>query len=187
MRKPSVKITDLALPDVKLIELVVHRDQRGSFTETYRESDWLPLLGGVRFIQDNLSHSAAAGTIRGLHYQLPPFAQAKLVQVLAGRIFDVAVDLRRGSATFGRHVTVELSAGDGRQFFVPAGFAHGFLTLEAECLVGYKVTAGYDPNSERGLAWDDLDLGIAWPAFDAVTLSQRDSQWPRLKDQPDLF
>lgn len=182
-----MKITDLALPDVKLIDLVVHRDQRGSFAETYREADWLPLLGGARFIQDNQSRSVATGTIRGLHYQLPPSAQAKLVQVFAGRILDVAIDLRRGSKTFGRHVAVELSAEDGRQVFVPAGFAHGFLTLAADCLVGYKVTAAYDPKSERGLAWDDPDLGIAWPASDTVTLSQRDRQWPRLKDQPDLF
>ena len=183
----SVQITDLALPDVKLIQLKVHRDQRGSFVETYRDADWRPLLGDAGFVQDNLSRSAAAGTIRGLHYQVQPFAQAKLVQVLAGRIFDVAIDLRRGSASFGRHVGVELSAEDGRQVFVPAGFAHGFMTLTAECLVAYKVTAEYDPKSERGLAWDDPDLGIAWPATEARILSPRDQQWPRLKDQPDLF
>ena len=184
---PSVQITDLALPGVKLIQLKVHRDQRGSFAETYREADWRPLLGAAHFIQDNLSRSAVAGTIRGLHYQVAPFAQAKLVQVLAGRIFDVAIDLRRGSASFGRHVGVELSAEDGRQVFVPAGFAHGFMTLTAECLVAYKVTAEYDPKSERGLAWDDPDLGIAWPATDARVLSPRDQKWPRLKDQADLF
>lgn len=182
-----VKITALAIPDVKLIELTVHRDQRGSFTETYREADWQPLLGGGRFIQDNQSHSAAPGTVRGLHYQMPPFAQAKLVQPVLGRIIDVAVDLRRGSPSFGRHVAVELAAGDGRQVYVPVGFAHGFMTLAADCLVTYKVTAGYDPKSERGIAWDDPALGIAWPAIGTATLSPRDRQWPRLRDQADLF
>lgn len=186
-----MKVTDLALPDVKLIQLAVHRDQRGAFVETYREADWRPLLGAARFVQDNQSRSREAGTLRGLHYQLPPFAQAKLVQVLAGRILDVAVDLRRGSPDFGRHVAVEMAAEDGLQVFVPAGFAHGFLTLEADCLVSYKVTAGYDPASERGIAWDDPDLRIAWakawPRLAAVTLSPRDRAWPRLKDQADLF
>lgn len=180
-----MNITDLALPEVKLIALTVHRDQRGHFVETYRESDWLRPLNGARFVQDNQSRSRAAGTVRGLHYQLPPFAQAKLVQVLAGRILDVAVDLRRGAPGFGRHVAVELSADDGKQVFVPAGFAHGFMTLEAETVVAYKVTSVYDPGSERGIAWDDPDLGIAWPKLPA-TLSPRDRQWPRLKDQPDL-
>jgi dTDP-4-dehydrorhamnose 3,5-epimerase len=126
-----------------------------------------------------------AGTIRGLHYQLPPSAQGKLLQVLCGRVLDVAVDVRRGSATFGRHVAVELAADDGRQLFVPAGFAHGFMTLEADTLVAYKVTATYDPMAERGIAWDDPDLAIAWPKLTA-TLSPRDRQWPRLKDQVDL-
>lgn len=183
-----MKVTDLALPDVKLIELIVHRDQRGSFTETYRDADWADLLGGARFVQDNLSRSVSTGTIRGLHYQLPPFAQSKLVQVLAGRIYDVAIDLRRDSPDFGRHVGVELSAEDGKQVYVPAGFAHGFMTLEADCAIGYKVTAAYDPRSERGLAWDDPDLAIAWPRpAAAVTLSERDRQWPRLRDQRDLF
>lgn len=182
-----MNITDLALPDVKLVRLATHRDQRGSFMETYREADWLPLLGGARFVQDNQSRSRSAGTLRGLHYQIAPSAQAKLVQVLAGRILDVAVDLRRGSPGFGRHVAVEMAAEDGLQVFVPAGFAHGFLTLEDDCLVSYKVTAGYDPAAERGIAWNDPDLAIAWPRRDAIILSPRDGAWPRLKDQPDLF
>lgn len=182
-----MKVTDLALPDVKLIQLAVHRDQRGSFVETYREADWRSLPGGARFIQDNQSRSRSPGTLRGLHYQMPPFAQAKLVQVLTGRVLDVVVDLRRGSPDFGRHVAIEMAAEDGLQVFVPAGFAHGFLTLEADCLVSYKVTAPYDPKSERGIAWNDPDLAIAWPAIGGFTLSPRDGQWPRLKDQPDLF
>jgi dTDP-4-dehydrorhamnose 3,5-epimerase len=180
-----LRITDLTLPDIKLVTLTVHDDERGSFTETFRESDWAPLLNGARFVQDNQSRSIAAGTVRGLHYQMPPFAQGKLVQVVCGRIFDVVVDLRRGSPTFRRHAAVELND-DGKQVFVPAGFAHGFMTLVPNTIVTYKVTSTYDSKSERGISWDDPDLGIAWPR-QATTLSPRDRQWPRLKDQADLF
>jgi dTDP-4-dehydrorhamnose 3,5-epimerase len=184
-----VQITDLALPDVKLVQLNVHGDARGFFMESYKEADWRPILGDRLFIQDNLSLSAEIGTMRGLHYQMPPFAQAKLVQTLRGRILDVAVDLRQGSPTFGRHVALELAAGDGRQMFVPEGFAHGFITLEPDSMVAYKVTSRYEPKSERGIAWDDPDLAIAWPAAlrAKATLSPRDRQWPRLKDAIDLF
>lgn len=188
-RESAVQITDLALPDVKLAQLKVHGDSRGFFMESFRESDWQPILGDRAFIQDNQSLSASVGTVRGLHYQMPPFAQAKLVQALRGRILDVAVDVRRDSPTFGRHVTLALAAGDGRQMFVPEGFAHGFMTLEPDSMVAYKVTAPYEPKSERGIAWDDPDLAIAWPAAlkaDAI-LSPRDRQWPRLKDASDLF
>ncbi len=184
-----MQITDLALPDVKLVQLNVHGDARGFFMESYKEADWRPILGDRLFIQDNLSLSAEIGTMRGLHYQMPPFAQAKLVQTLRGRILDVAVDLRQGSPTFGRHVALELAAGDGRQMFVPEGFAHGFITLEPDSMVAYKVTSRYEPKSERGIAWDDPDLAIAWPAAlrAKATLSPRDRQWPRLKDAIDLF
>jgi dTDP-4-dehydrorhamnose 3,5-epimerase len=184
-----VQITDLALPGVKLVQLKVHGDSRGFFMETYKDADWRPILGDRPFIQDNQSLSGPVGTMRGLHYQMPPFAQAKLVQTLRGRILDVAVDLRRASPTFGRHVAVELAAGDGKQMFVPEGFAHGFMTLEPDSMVAYKVTTGYEPKSERGIAWDDPDLAIAWPAVlkTNVTLSARDQQWPRLKDASDLF
>lgn len=184
-----MQITDLAIHDLKLVQLTVHGDGRGFFMESYKEADWRAILGERAFIQDNQSLSTEAGTLRGLHYQMPPFAQTKLVQVLRGRILDVAVDLRRDSPSFGRHVALELAAGDGRQMFVPEGFAHGFLTLEAESMVAYKVTAGYEPTSERGLAWDDPDLGIPWPAGarGGVTLSARDRQWPRLRDLSDLF
>jgi dTDP-4-dehydrorhamnose 3,5-epimerase len=182
-----VQITDLALPGVKLVHLKVHGDERGFFMESYKEADWRPILGERAFIQDNHSLSAQVGTMRGLHYQMAPFAQAKLVQALRGRILDVAVDLRRNSPTFGRHVAVELAAGDGRQVFVPEGFAHGFMTLEPDSMVAYKVTARYEPTSERGVAWDDPDLAIAWPKKDGVTLSGRDRTWPRLKSLTDLF
>lgn len=178
-------MTDLALPDVKLVTLKVHGDARGSFIETFRQENWTPLLNGAHFVQDNQSRSATPGTIRGLHYQLPPFAQAKLIQVVSGRILDVAVDVRRGSPSFGRHVSIELGD-DGRQIFVPAGFAHGLMTLVPDTVVAYKVTAYYDQASERGIAWNDPDLGIAWPR-PATNLSPRDQAWPRLKDQVDLF
>lgn len=182
-----MQITDLALPGIKLVRLKVHGDDRGFFMESYKDADWRPILGERGFIQDNQSLSTDAGTLRGLHYQTPPFAQAKLVQALRGRIFDIAVDLRRNSPTFGRHVTVELAAGDGKQLFVPEGFAHGFMTLEPDSMVAYKVTARYEPASERGVAWDDPDLAIAWPTRDGVTLSERDRKWPRLKNLADLF
>jgi dTDP-4-dehydrorhamnose 3,5-epimerase len=184
-----VQITDLALSGVKLVQLKVHGDGRGFFMESYRDEDWQPILGERGFIQDNQSLSLRAGTLRGLHYQVPPFAQAKLVQTLRGRIYDVAVDLRRDSPTFGQHVALELAAGDGRQMFVPEGFAHGFITLEPDSMVTYKVTSRYEPTTERGLAWDDPDLKIAWPlpANGAVELSPRDRQWPRLRDLSDLF
>jgi dTDP-4-dehydrorhamnose 3,5-epimerase len=183
-----VQVTDLALSDVKLVQLTVHGDSRGFFMESYKAEDWRPILGDRPFIQDNQSLSGEIGTVRGLHFQLPPFAQAKLVQALRGRILDVAVDVRRGSETFGRHVAVELAAGDGRQVFVPEGFAHGFMTLEPDSMVAYKVTNRYEPKSERGIAWDDPDLAIAWPAAlrTKATLSRRDLQWPRLKDASDL-
>jgi dTDP-4-dehydrorhamnose 3,5-epimerase len=182
-----VQITDLALPGIKLVHLKVHGDGRGFFMESYKEADWRAILGDRAFIQDNQSLSIEAGVVRGLHYQMPPFAQAKLVQALRGRILDVAVDLRRGSPSFGRHVAMELAAGDGKQLFVSEGFAHGFMTLEPESMVAYKVTAGYEPASERGVAWDDPDLAIAWPKRDGVTLSERDRKWPRLKNLTDLF
>jgi dTDP-4-dehydrorhamnose 3,5-epimerase len=184
-----VQITELALPDVKLVQLRVHGDGRGFFVESYKDADWRPILGERTFIQDNQSLSSKAGTVRGLHYQMPPFTQAKLVQVLRGRILDVAVDLRRVSPTFGRHVAIELAAGDGRQVFVPAGFAHGFMTLEPDSMVAYKVTAHYAPPAERGIAWDDSGLAIAWPAAlrSEAILSVRDRQWPRLKDAGDLL
>jgi dTDP-4-dehydrorhamnose 3,5-epimerase len=184
-----VQITELALPDVKLVQLRVHGDSRGFFVESYKDADWRPILGERPFIQDNQSHSAKAGTVRGLHYQMPPFTQAKLVQVLRGRILDVAVDLRRASQTFGRHVAIELAGGDGRQVFVPEGFAHGFMTLEPDSMVAYKLTAPYAPQAERGIAWDDASLAIAWPGAlrPDATLSTRDRRWPRLKDAGDLL
>ena len=139
-------------------------------------------------MQDNHSFSAPAGTLRGLHFQIAPAAQDKLIRVVRGRILDVAVDIRRSSPTFGKHVTVELSPENWRQLLVPIGFAHGFITLEPDTEVLYKVTSLYSPAHDRGLAWDDPDLGIDWriPAGGPM-LSERDMRWPRFRDLTETF
>lgn len=158
-------------------------DHRGFFLETYSSRDFAALGIPDLFVQDNHSLSAQPGTIRGLHFQLPPRAQAKLVRVLRGAILDIAVDIRRSSPSFGQHVAVTLSAADARQFYVPAGFAHGFCTLEPDTEVAYKVTDFYAPDCDRGIAWDDPDLGLAWPvAPEAAQLSDKDRRAPRLRD-----
>ena len=158
-------------------------DPRGVFTETYNRRDFAALGITEEFVQDNQSLSTAAGTVRGLHFQAPPHAQAKLVRVLRGRVLDVVVDLRRGSPTYGRHITVELSAANGLMFYVPTGFAHGFVTREPDTEVAYKVSALYAPDCDGGIAWDDPALGIAWgvdPA--AAILSDKDRHLPRLAE-----
>jgi dTDP-4-dehydrorhamnose 3,5-epimerase len=175
------EITPQAIPDVLLITPRRFGDERGFFMETYS----LPVLAkagftGV-FVQDNHSLSAAKGTVRGLHFQAPPQAQDKLLRVVRGAIYDVAVDIRMGSPTYGRHVAAELSADNGRQLLVPAGFAHGFQTLTENAEVLYKVTAVYAPASEGGLLWDDPQLGIDWPISSAEsTVNARDAGWPGL-------
>jgi dTDP-4-dehydrorhamnose 3,5-epimerase len=158
-------------------------DERGWFSETFHETRWPALGANARFVQDNQSLSKRALTLRGLHFQVPPTAQAKLVSVLRGRILDVAVDVRRGSPTFGKFVSVELSEANGWQFFSPAGFAHGFLTLEDNVTVNYKVSDFYAPKKEGGIRWDDLAIGIPWPARPAdIIISAKDRQLPLLKD-----
>ena len=158
-------------------------DERGWFSETFHETRWPGLGANARFVQDNQSLSKRAHTLRGLHFQVPPAAQAKLVSVLRGRIFDVAVDVRRGSPTFGKFVSVELSEANGWQFFSPAGFAHGFLTLEDDVTVNYKVSDFYAPEKEGGIRWDDPAIGIPWPARPAdIIISAKDRQLPLLKD-----
>lgn len=164
-------------------------DQRGWFSEVYKR-DALAEAGITdEFVQDNESFSAPAGTLRGLHYQLPPHPQAKLVRVLRGSVVDVAVDIRRRSATFGQHVAVTLTADEGNQLFVPAGFAHGFCTLEPDVHVAYKVTDRYAPDTERAIRWDDPDIGIDWPTLSdgGPVLSDKDAVAPFLRDQRDLF
>ena len=171
------------MPTVRLIETRRFADERGWFSETYRQ-DRLAALGIADvFVQDNHSLSRVAGTLRGIHFQAPPRAQAKLVRCLSGRILDVAVDLRRGSPTFARSVAVELSAENGRQLFIPVGFGHALLTHEPDTEVAYKVSDFYAPEQDRGIRWDDPDLAIDWP-YDvtALALSPKDAALPWLKD-----
>ena len=158
-------------------------DSRGWFAETYQRDRYRAAGIDADFVQDNQSFSKPAGTLRGLHFQTPPHAQAKLVRCLAGRIWDVAVDLRAGSPTFGRWVAAELTAERGEQLYVPAGFGHGFITLEPDCAVAYKTSDFYAPDCDGGIVWDDPDLGIPWPApADGPLLSDKDQKLPRLKD-----
>lgn len=181
-------IEPCAIADVKILTPQRFTDPRGVFVETYSASAFADLGIDLVFMQDNQSRSTHIGTIRGLHFQSPPFAQDKLVRVIKGRIVDVAVDVRTGSPTFGRHVSVELSAEDGRQLLVPIGFAHGFVTLEPDTEVFYKVSNVYAPAHDHGLAFDDPALGIDWrlPASGRV-LSAKDRTHPRLADLPACF
>jgi dTDP-4-dehydrorhamnose 3,5-epimerase len=179
---------DTEIPGVKIVTPKKHGDARGFFSEVYKESDWKDAGFDLRFVQDNHSCSVPVGTLRGLHFQTAPFAQDKLVRVARGRILDVAVDIRRSSPTFGKHVAVELSPQNWRQLLVPIGFAHGFVTLEPDTEVLYKVTALYSAPHDRGLAFDDPDLGIDWPLPPGgPLLSEKDRNWPRLRDLADVF
>lgn len=163
-------------------------DARGHFSETYSRQDFTALGIAEEMVQDNHSFSAQHGTVRGLHFQLPPRAQAKLVRVLRGRILDVAVDIRLGSPSYGRHVAVELSAENGLMLYVPVGFAHGFATLEPNTEVAYKVSDTYAPDCDRGLAWNDPALGIDWGvAPEAAVLSDKDRRHPSLADLGRMF
>ena len=155
-------------------------DDRGWFSETYHARRLAEHGIANNFCQDNQSLTRARGTLRGLHFQRPPHAQAKLVRCLAGSIFDVAVDIRRGSPTFGRWVAVELSADNGRQLFIPVGYAHGFLTLEPDSMVAYKVDDFYSAECDTGVAWDDPDIAIDWPFDGTPQLSAKDSALPPL-------
>jgi dTDP-4-dehydrorhamnose 3,5-epimerase len=174
------------IPDVRLIETPRFMDERGYFSETYNQAALREAGIEDVFVQDNMSLSRAAGVVRGLHFQRPPHAQAKLVRVVHGRILDVAVDLRRGSPTYGRHIAKEISAENWRQLFVPIGFAHGFVTLVPDTEVMYKVSDYYAPQHEGGLLWNDPALGIDWDlGADAVVLSGRDRNWPTLAELTD--
>lgn len=170
-----------------IIEPKVFGDHRGYFFESFSQRDFDASVREVRFVQDNESKSSY-GVLRGLHFQKPPHAQSKLVRVVKGRVLDVAVDIRRGSPTFGKHVAVELSDENHRQFFIPRGFAHGFVVLSEEVIFQYKCDDFYAPQCEGAIAWDDPDLGIDWgiPAEDVI-LSDKDRNHPRLKDAEELF
>ncbi|MEO1657805.1 MAG: dTDP-4-dehydrorhamnose 3,5-epimerase [Pseudomonadota bacterium] len=177
-----------AIPDVILVRPTKHGDHRGFFSETFHGLRYAEAGIDAPFVQDNHSLSATVGTLRGLHFQIAPSAQGKLVRCTAGRILDVAVDIRVGSPTFGQHVSAELTAEGGEQFWVPVGFAHAFVTLEPDTEVQYKVTSYYDPEADRGLAWDDPALGIDWGlGGDEPVLSAKDTEHPRLADLPQYF
>lgn len=178
-----MKLTPQSIPDVLLIEPAKHGDARGFFSEVWKRSALAAQGFTTDFVQDNHSHSQAVGVLRGLHFQRPPAAQGKLVRVIRGRILDVAVDIRQGSPTFGQHVAVELSAENWRQLWVPRGFAHGFLTLEPDTEVIYKVDSEYDAAADAGIAWDDPALSIAWPLPPGgPTLSDKDRRAPKLAE-----
>jgi dTDP-4-dehydrorhamnose 3,5-epimerase len=167
----------LQIPDVLLLRPQRREDARGFFVETYQRKKLAEAGIACDFVQDNMSFSAEAGTLRGLHYQRPPHAQAKLVSVVAGRILDVVVDARRGSPTFGRHVKAELSARDSAQLLAPEGFLHGFVTLEPNTLVTYKVSDYYAADCDGAVRWDDPDLGIDWGVARPI-LSEKDAAAP---------
>ena len=176
------KVTPQAIPDVLLIEPKKFGDERGFFSETYSAKVLAEAGFDLPFIQDNHSRSPKRGTVRGLHFQAPPFAQDKLLRVTRGAILDVAVDIRKGSPTYGHSVAAELSAENWRQLLVPKGFAHGFQTLTDDCEVLYKVTDYYAPAAEAGLLWSDPVLGIGWPAEIEAVINARDAAWPALAD-----
>ena len=182
-----MEVIQTAIEGVVIIEPRLFNDDRGYFFESFSQRDFEKQVRTVRFVQDNESKSSY-GVLRGLHFQKPPFAQSKLVRVIRGAVLDVAVDIRKGSPTFGRHVAVELTEDNHRQFFIPRGFAHGFSVLTPEVVFQYKCDNFYAPRSEGALAWDDPDLGIDWriPA-DRVILSEKDKHHPRLKDAGWLF
>ncbi len=174
-------VRPLALPEVLLIIPARHGDSRGFFSETYSKQMLAAAGFDKPFVQDNHSLTSEKGTLRGLHFQRAPHMQDKLIRVTRGAVFDVAVDIRRGSPSFGRWVGAKLSAENWRQMLVPAGFAHGFVTLTQNAEVQYKVTSEYAPESEGGLAWDDPDVGIDWPdSLPEITTNARDGKWPSL-------
>ena len=183
-----MRVTPTELPDVKLIVPNKFEDERGFFVETYNQR----ILAGhgidIAFVQDNCSLSRPAGTVRGLHFQTGAFAQHKLIRVTRGSIFDVAVDIRTGSPSFGRHIALTLTAGDPTQMLVPIGFAHGFCTLEPDTEVMYKVSAFYSPEHDMGISWNDPALAIAWPVTaDQAILSDKDKRNPVLAALPTAF
>ncbi|MBK2106087.1 dTDP-4-dehydrorhamnose 3,5-epimerase [Francisella philomiragia] len=183
-----MKFTRTHINDIIICEPTVHGDDRGYFVETFREDKLFDFLGyKINFCQDNESKSSY-GVLRGLHYQLAPHAQTKLVRVIQGRVLDVAVDIRKGSPTFGQYVAVELSAESKKQILIPRGFAHGFVVLEDDTVFAYKVDSYYSPECDRGIAFDDESIAIDWqvPA-DKLKLSAKDKAQPKLNKTVDLF
>lgn len=182
------QFTRLAIPDIWMWTPQRHEDARGWFSETFADRILSAWTGGLSFVQDNQSLSLRPGTVRGLHFQIPPMAQAKLIRVVRGSILDVAVDLRRHSPSYGQHVAVELDAKSGSQIFVPEGFAHGFVTLESDTEVFYKVSRYFSLSHDRGLLWNDPNLSIDWRITGSeATVSEKDRVHPRLQDLPSCF
>ena len=180
--------TRTAIPDVVIIEPKVHGDSRGYFVETFRQDKLEEFLGyKINFCQDNESKSSK-GVLRGLHYQLPPHAQTKLVRVISGRVLDIAVDIRKNSPTFEKYVAVELSGENKKQLLIPRGFAHGFVVLEDDTVFAYKVDNYYSPECDRGIAFDDKNLNIDWILnHNELNLSAKDTTQPKLNETNDLF
>ena len=179
------ELTRLEIPDVILVKAVAFPDQRGFFVETYKRSEFFANGIAEEFVQDNYSRSVR-GVLRGLHYQDPPKAQGKLISVVRGEIFDVAVDIRRDSPTYARWVGLRMSSDEHTLLYVPVGFAHGFQVLSDEADVVYKVTEEHSPEADRGIAWDDPELKIQWPIH-AARLSAKDAKLPRLADVNNSF
>lgn len=178
----------LSLPGLVLLRPARHGDARGWFSEVWRRDQWEAAGVKADFVQDNQSFSAQTRTVRGLHFQLPPFSQAKLVRCVSGRLLDMTVDLRRSSPTFGKAVMVELTAERGEQLFIPAGFAHGFCTLEPDSGLAYKVDAYYSAAHDRGVRWNDPAFGIEWPVSEGdAVLSAKDKVQPFFAELTDLF
>jgi len=183
-----MNFTRTTIPDVVIIEPKVHGDARGYFVETFRADKLEEFLGyKINFCQDNESKSSR-GVLRGLHYQLAPAAQTKLVRVIQGSVLDVAVDIRKGSPTFGQHVSVNLSSENKKQLLVPRGFAHGFVVLEDDTVFSYKVDNYYSPDNDRGILFSDSDLAIDWQvAHEELNLSAKDKIQPKLSEANDIF
>lgn len=183
-----MKFIRTTIPDIIICEPEIHGDNRGYFVETFRQDKLEKFIGyKIKFSQDNESKSSK-GVLRGLHYQLPPYAQTKLVRVISGSVLDVAVDIRKDSPTFGKHIAVELSSKNKRQLLVPRGFAHGFVVLEENTIFAYKVDNYYSPESDRGIAFNDKELNIDWKLTHAeLKLSAKDTTQPKLNETNDLF
>jgi dTDP-4-dehydrorhamnose 3,5-epimerase len=183
-----LEVRSLGIPELKLIKPSRFWDARGFFSDIYSRQALSAIGISTDFVQDNCSVSKAAGTVRGLHFQIPPMAQAKLVMVLKGRIRDVVVDCRTGSPSYGQHVSVDLDGQEWEYLYIPAGFAHGFCTVEPDTMVFYKVSAPYAPELERGVLWNDPDLAIQWPVTaENALLSDKDKRLPQLRDLADHF
>ncbi|RKQ34275.1 dTDP-4-dehydrorhamnose 3,5-epimerase [Oceanobacillus halophilus] len=182
-----MKFTKTDLDGVVIIEPKVFGDHRGWFMETYNKSNLAEAGINIKFVQDNQSFSAAKGTLRGLHYQLNPKAQTKLVRCTKGAIYDVAVDIRKGSSTFGKWFGLELTEENKKQLLIPKGFAHGFMTLTEDVEVQYKVDELYAPDCDRGIIWNDPEIGIEWPMDVTPILSAKDEKVPLLKDAENNF